>query len=111
MTHKAGRHWLIERITSIALIPLCVWFVVQVVTAVGSTHGEAVAFLQSPVNATLLAIVIIIGFIHAAMGVQVVLEDYVPNASKRKTLICIVKLACFALAAVSIAAIVKLNLA
>ncbi len=109
--HKAGRHWLIERITAVALIPLCLWLVIQLANGAGADQLTAAAFLQSPINAILTAAIVIIGFWHAAMGVQVVLEDYVHDLKKRKNSICTVNFICLALAAISLASIVKLALA
>ena len=109
--HGALCHWIIERVTAIALIPLSIWLIVKLVSAVGADKETATAFLQNPVNAGVLAIFIIAAFWHKALGIEVVLEDYVHDVRKRKTTICIVKIVSALLAVICLAAIAKLNFA
>jgi succinate dehydrogenase / fumarate reductase, membrane anchor subunit len=70
-------HWWLQRITAVALVPLVVWFVVSLLrfSLVGQTSARA--WLASPITMTMLILAIAVGFWHAALGVQVVIEDYV----------------------------------
>lgn len=75
---KAGvDHWWVQRLTSLALIPLTVWFVVALVGHIGADHATARAWIGRPVNAGLFVLLIAATFHHAQAGVQVVVEDYV----------------------------------
>ena len=82
----AGRsgvhHWWAERVTSIALVPLTIWFVFSVVRLVGASQPNVAAWVGHPINAALLLALIAITFHHMQLGIQVVLEDYVPNPKK-----------------------------
>jgi succinate dehydrogenase / fumarate reductase membrane anchor subunit len=75
---KSGlRHWLLQRLTAIALVPLSLWFVSFITEIAGADYGAAVNSLKSPVTATLLIAFIASSFYHAQLGLQVVIEDYV----------------------------------
>jgi succinate dehydrogenase / fumarate reductase membrane anchor subunit len=72
-------HWWAERLSALALIPLTVWFVASVVAMAGADYYAMRDWLGNPVVAGLLILVIVMTFYHGALGLQVVLEDYVHN--------------------------------
>lgn len=75
--HHGVQHWMHQRITALALIPLTIWLVYSVVSLSGVSHGEFITWMRQPVNALLMVFFIIAGFYHAALGMQVIIEDYV----------------------------------
>ena len=48
--HGSG-HWWAKRLTSIALLPLTIWFVPSMAMLAGKSHGAVVAWLGAPLNA------------------------------------------------------------
>jgi succinate dehydrogenase / fumarate reductase membrane anchor subunit len=72
-------HWWAQRLTALALVPLSIWFVAGVIGHVGADHAELRDWIASPVTAGLFLLLIGATFYHAALGVQVVIEDYVHN--------------------------------
>ncbi len=70
-------HWWWQRVTSVALVPLSVWFVYSLASLAGAGHQTIVDWMQSPIVAALLIMFVITAFYHALLGVQVVVEDYV----------------------------------
>ncbi len=75
---KAGvHHWYAERVTSIALIPLTLWFVFSMVRLAGASQLTVATWVSHPWNAVLMLALIAMTFHHMALGIQVVLEDYV----------------------------------
>ena len=95
-------HWWAQRLTSLALIPLTVWFVASIVGLAGSGYEEFVLWLGTPCNATAMILFLAVTFHHAQSGVQVVLEDYVSHHGWRIASIIVVKFICYGLAALSI---------
>lgn len=86
--HDGVHHWIHQRITAIALIPLTVWLVYNIVALNGVQYGGFVGWLSYPLNAILMILFIIAAFYHAALGCQVVVEDYIHcKASKLGILI------------------------
>ena len=77
-------HFLVQRVTAVALIPLSVWFVLAMFDLVGANRDTALAYLHEPLHAILMGLLVVIVLIHMALGVQVVIEDYVPKDGQRK---------------------------
>jgi len=63
--------------TSLALVPLALWFVASLVGLTGADHATARAWIATPVPASLLVLLIVATFYHGALGLQVIVEDYV----------------------------------
>lgn len=103
-------HWMAQRITAIALIPLSIWFVFAVISQIGATHAAFITWLSQPLNAVLGILLVISALYHAILGAQVVVEDYI-HCEWFKTLKLIGnKLFFFALGVACIFSILKIAL-
>jgi succinate dehydrogenase membrane anchor subunit len=100
-------HWWRERVTAVALIPLTLWFVASIIARSGEGYAEFVAWLKAPVATCMMILLLIALFYHAALGLQVIIEDYVPSAIKIPALI-LMRLLCSALAAIGIVAVLRI---
>ena len=108
---KSGlSHWWHQRLTAIAMVPLMVASLVVVALIGQADYDSALALMANPLVATLLLILVLVGFFHAALGLQVVIEDYVSKEGIRMSFIILVKMMMFALAALSVLSILKLAL-
>ncbi|MBV9824396.1 MAG: succinate dehydrogenase, hydrophobic membrane anchor protein [Alphaproteobacteria bacterium] len=103
-------HWWALRITSIALVPLTLWFVIAVIALLGADRTVFVAWLHHPLPAVLMILVIVATFYHAALGLQVVIEDYLGHEALRISMMIVMRLAATVLAALGIFAVLKLSL-
>ena len=84
-------HWWAQRVTALALVPLTVWFVIAVAGHAGASYEEMRAWLGSPFSAGMMILLIAATFYHAALGLQVVLEDYVHHEGAKIASILVVK--------------------
>ncbi|MCH4024267.1 MAG: succinate dehydrogenase, hydrophobic membrane anchor protein [Acetobacter sp.] len=75
--HGGTGHWIAERVSAAALLPLSGWFVVQMFRLGGADHDEVTSWGARPVNATLLLALVATSFYHAESGLQVIVDDYV----------------------------------
>jgi succinate dehydrogenase / fumarate reductase membrane anchor subunit len=95
---KAGvGHWWAQRVTALALVPLVVWFVAQVVHLAGAPHAAVVDWVASPIPAILLILLVVATFHHAQLGLQVVIEDYVHGDGAKLAWLLFVKAAAIVL--------------
>lgn len=76
-------HWMNQKITAVASIPLMLWLVFSVISQRGASYAEFTAWLGQPVNAILMILVIISTFYHAMLGTQVVAEDYIHSEGRK----------------------------
>ncbi len=106
--HHGAGHWWAQRVTSVALVPLTLWFVVGIAANSGASHAQALAWIGSPVNGVLLVLLLAVTFYHGALGIQVVLEDYVGNRGFQLAAIVLVKFAAAVLATAGIFAVLSI---
>jgi succinate dehydrogenase / fumarate reductase, membrane anchor subunit len=74
---SASLHWLMQRITAVILIPLSLPLIVFLDLCMNAPYQQTVAWLHSPLNRLCMGIWLLTAFYHAAMGLQVVIEDYI----------------------------------
>ena len=98
-------HWLIQRVTSVALIPLTLWMLTCIECLITPEHAETVAWMTSPFVAIVLVLFTICAFYHAALGMQVVIEDYVHKPGWKFTLLILSNFTLFALGAATLFAL------
>ena len=101
-------HWWAQRITAAALVPLLLWFVVSLIALTGADRKAVVAWLHSPFAAIVTVLLLIAGFYHMSLGVQVVIEDYVHHEGIKISALVLNKLVTFALAAAGIFAVLRI---
>jgi len=74
---KSGtEHFIAQRVTAIAMIPLAVIFLASLVAQAGADYESATAWIASPWGAIPLLLLLAAGFHHMHLGLQVVIEDY-----------------------------------
>jgi succinate dehydrogenase / fumarate reductase membrane anchor subunit len=75
---KAGTsHWWMQRVTAVALIPLSFQLLVFLDLGMTESYRQTVDWLTVPFNTGCIIAWILAVFYHAALGLQVVIEDYV----------------------------------
>ncbi|EKV31947.1 Succinate dehydrogenase hydrophobic membrane anchor protein [Caenispirillum salinarum AK4] len=99
-------HWIAQRVSAVGLIVLGFWFVTAIISNVGGDYATFTRWLSNPGNATMMILTIGVSFWHMALGLQVVIEDYVHGGARAPSLIA-VKLVSFALAAFGILSVLK----
>ena len=106
---KSGvHHWWHQRLTAIAMVPLVLSGIYLVFRIAGSNYNQAISLLQNPFYAAILLLLIITGFWHCMLGIQVVIEDYVGSEWGRITSIMIVKAILILLATLSALSLLKI---
>ncbi len=101
--------WWMERVSAVALVPLTLWFFGSLIAHTSSSYAEFVLWLKEPLTASLMIMLTIVLFCHTALGLQVIIEDYVHSAAKFAAVI-IMRLTSFALAVVGATAILRIAL-
>jgi succinate dehydrogenase / fumarate reductase, membrane anchor subunit len=101
-------HWWMQRITALALVPLALWFVIAVIGLVGADLETVQNWVSRPLPAILLVLMLIATFYHMALGLQVVVEDYVHAELAKLGLVIAVRLLCFAFAVAGIFAVLTI---
>ena len=107
---KSGtEHFWAQRVTAVALIPLTLWFVYSILALGNGDHAVASAWMQSPLNAVLLLLLIVATFHHMQLGLQVVIEDYIHVEYMKIVMLVIVKGASLLLGVAAAFAVLKVS--
>ena len=107
--HGAG-HWISERVSSIALVPLTLWGAYSVIRLAGGDYGLAVRWIGDPLNATLMVLTLAISFWHMHSGMRVVVEDYIHKTATKSALLILNLFVCGLAGALAIFSILKVAL-
>ena len=108
-SHSGTGHFWRERVSAAALVPLSIWFAYAAVGLAGTTTSAPLQFFAQPVNAVLMASFVIISLYHAAMGVQVVIDDYIHSAGTKIALFLLVRLFVIATGSACIIALLRIS--
>lgn len=100
-------HWWMQRLTSVALVPLAVWFVVSLLTLPVLDHAAVVAWMRQSWTALLLVLFVLVACRHSQLGVRVVIEDYVHAAGFKTLSLVLVTFAHVLLGAAGVLAVLK----
>jgi succinate dehydrogenase / fumarate reductase membrane anchor subunit len=69
-------------VTALALVPLTLWLAAALIALSTSDYATFVAWVSRPLATLLLVLLLIALFTHLALGLQVVIEDYVHSWAK-----------------------------
>jgi succinate dehydrogenase / fumarate reductase membrane anchor subunit len=108
--HHGVGHWKLQRISAIAMVPLVLWFVPSLLFTLMSGYNDSIIWVQNPFNATGLVLLFGTLFFHSALGLQVVIEDYVHLEGLKIISIILIKLLAILLGVLSILCVLKLFL-
>lgn len=72
-------HWWSQRVTSVALTLLGLWFAASLLRFPEFDRGLVLGWMGAPLNAVLLSLLIVTTAYHSMLGVQVIVEDYVAH--------------------------------
>ena len=86
LMQSASRHWQFQRITALLLVPLSIWLLVLCHQLFNATYTDVYSWLNKGINNGAISMWLLAVCMHAVLGIQVVLEDYVSDMSWRSRL-------------------------
>lgn len=108
---KSGfRHWWMQRVTALVLIPLILYFGFGLAIHAGADYETAREWVAGPISATFWIVLIAAIFYHAALGLQVVLEDYVKDEGLKVGSIILTQAICAVLGVGGVLAVIRIAL-
>jgi succinate dehydrogenase / fumarate reductase membrane anchor subunit len=108
--HRGTDHFTRQRATAVALVPLSIWFAFSAFSLIGAERTQVLAFLSQPLDAVLMALFVIAALTHMAIGLQVVIEDYVHGEAAKVTLLLANRFAVWLVGAACLYALLKIAL-
>ncbi len=109
-TKTGAHHWLMQRISAIALIPLVIWIAFSLIQIAQDPQEYLPVFFAYPFNAIVGILFISTSLYHGSLGMRVIIEDYVPNKAKMHFYIMLVHFISIVTAVAGVVAILRLHL-
>jgi len=103
-------HWWMQRLTALALVPLSLWFIFNVLHLIGAPHEAVIDWISGPWTIVLMIALVVATFQHAQLGLQVVMEDYIHNDAVRLAALLAVKAAAILLGMACVVSVLKMGL-
>ena len=105
-----ARKWIIQRITAILLIPLSFWFIYHCLSFASMNYTQLFLFFKSSINSLLFLIMMISTLIHAKLGCETIIEDYVTSKSLKNISTLLINLITYSSMVIVILAIARIFL-
>lgn len=103
-------HFVVQRVTAIALIFLSLYVLGLVISWIGGDYATVRASVAHPCNAVLLVAFLVAMFWHAKLGLQVIIEDYVHTPGLAIASQLAVVFVCVLAALASVLAVIRIAL-
>ncbi|WP_105385625.1 succinate dehydrogenase, hydrophobic membrane anchor protein [Neorhizobium alkalisoli] len=85
---KSGtEHFWRVRTTSVALVPLLIFYIVFLIIYAGKPYAEVVGALANPFVATINALTVIASIVHMRLGMEEIIQDYIHSEFLKLTLL------------------------
>lgn len=105
------QHWWMQRLTAIAMMPLAIWFIIAALGLIGADRAAMVAWMHNWAASVFAILLIVAAIYHLALGLQVVIEDYVHSEGWKLGLIIVMRLWCIVLVGRGVLAVLTLAFA
>ena len=76
--------WIMQRVTALFLIPFSFWFIYHCISFQNLTYFEFKMFFESFFNSTLFVLMMITMLIHAKLGCETIIQDYISTPTLNK---------------------------
>jgi len=77
--HTSTKKWLFTKISSLVLLPLMVWFIINFASIYDKSYSEVVLFFTQQPSKIIFSIFIIFAFFFSALTISEIFEDYIQD--------------------------------
>ncbi len=105
--HHGVGHFIVEHVTAVMLVPLGLWGAWVAIQLAGQGYDAAAYWISKPVNAVLLAVLLVCALVHVKNAMQVVIEDYIGRFLSKAVLLLLNYSICVLAGALGVFAILK----
>ena len=74
---NATKKWIFLKVSSIILIPLMVWFIINLVSIYEKDYIDVVSFFSTQPSKFLTSLLMIVAFFYSSLSISEFFEDYI----------------------------------
>lgn len=105
---EGAHHWIVQRVTAVANMLLVLWLIFSLLRLPNYQHDLMVEWLSSPLVAVPMMLLLVSVFWHLRLGLQVLIEDYIPDHGMKFGLITLLNFFAVGGAALGIFSVAKI---
>ena len=105
--NHGAHHWIIQRVTAVGNLALIAWLLISLLRLPNYEHELLAGWLSSPLVAVPMMLMLVSIFWHLRLGLQVLIEDYVPDHGLKFGIIILLNFFAIGGAALGIFAVAK----
>ena len=77
--HTSTKKWLFLKYSSLTLIPLMIWFIINLVSIFDLDYVEVVSFFTKKPSKILFSLFIVFSYFFSALTISEIFEDYIQD--------------------------------
>lgn len=77
--NNVTKKWLLMRISSVVLIPLMTWFILNLVSVFNKDYVDIVNFFSNQPSKILFSLLLVFAYFFSALSISEVFEDYIQD--------------------------------
>ena len=77
--HSSTKKWLFTKISSLALIPFYIWFIVNLVKIYDNDYQQIIDFFSTQPSKILFSLFVVIAYFFSALTISEIFEDYISH--------------------------------
>ncbi len=81
---NATKKWIFLKASSIVLIPLMVWFIINLVSIYDKDYVDIVSFFSTQPSKFLVSLLMIVAFFYSSLSISEIFEDYIHDKKIKK---------------------------
>ena len=82
---NATKKWIFLKASSIILIPLMLWFIINLVSIYEKDYIDIVSFFTTQPSKFLTSLLIIVAFFYSSLNISEIFEDYIHDKNLKNT--------------------------
>ena len=76
---SATKKWIFLKVSSVILVPLMIWFLLNLVSFYDKNYDEVLLFFVSQPSKLLFSLFIVFAYFYSALSISEVFEDYIES--------------------------------
>jgi|TARA_B110000881_G_scaffold151193_1_gene134198 succinate dehydrogenase / fumarate reductase membrane anchor subunit len=108
--NSATKKWLCLKYSSAILIPLMIWFIINLSSIYDSNYDEVVKFFSKSLSKLLFSLFLIFAYLFSSLTINEIFEDYIHNEKIKNVANKVLYIFAIVIPLITIMSILNLNI-
>ena len=108
--NSATKKWLFLKISSVVLLPLMVWFIINLVSVFDKDYIDIVIFFSNQPSKILVSLLMVFAYFFSALSISEIFEDYIQDEKLKNVATKVVNILAIIMPLITIIALFNLKI-